>query len=245
VRVERTREAVRVEQTTLLTSAASDRGRHEGHRKLAFIHINRAAGSSVTLGLGSCGEAAAGRFYHQHETADSPNRVAASSQHGGGSGHERESTPLSIPHLTAREWMAEWSSRTGTCAARQLGASACSAAWRHAVFSFAIVRNPYDRMISIFHSLMERECGPSRHTARSPSRQCQLRRFPPVDDSWRAGAEVHVAHFRRWVSDLDAAYPVGSMRNALFSATAGEYTTSTIIIHVRPQSITRCAHRPH
>ena len=92
----------------------------------------------MTLGLGSCGEAAAGRFYHQHESVDSAHRAVGatsqhgggSSQHGGGGGSRDASTPLSIPHLTAREWIAEWSSRTGTCAARQLGASACSAAWR-------------------------------------------------------------------------------------------------------------------
>ena len=171
-----------------------------GSKRLAFVHINRAAGSSVGLSLSGCPNATS-RFYFKEQLGDAAPLPAAS-------------------HVTARLFIAQWQQRTGTCTALGLDVSRCAAAWRAAVFSFAVVRNPFDRMVSIFHSLLERECTPARHTRVAPSRQCQLRRFPFVEESWRASHEGRVAAFRRWLADLDAAYPTSSSKNALFSSAA-------------------------
>ena len=199
-------------------------------RRLEFIHVNRAAGSAVDSWLRACRNVSTRLSLHAGE-------------------HE---------HVTARQSLATWDEGTGTCAAQRLDAARCAAAWRASVFSFAIVRDPFDRQVrpmhvhvscpcaralntraismtsvrlhtferplprqvSIFHSLLERECTPAHHSARSPSRQCQVRRFPYVDEARVRGHAAHVAAFRQWLRALDSSYPVGSSRNALFSATA-------------------------
>ena len=63
-------------------------------------------------------------------------------------------------HVTAKEYVAQWAERTGRCAARGLAvpSSACAALWREDVVAVAAVRDPYERMISVFHTLLEHDC---------------------------------------------------------------------------------------
>eukprot|EP00966_Prymnesium_polylepis_P227836 5272380-Prymnesium_polylepis.1 len=162
-------------------------------KRLAFVHIPKAAGSGVAGVLNEC---AADRFYW--EAADRPPQW----------------------HVSAKEYIAEWAERTGTCTAARLDprGSRCAAFWRRDVFSLAVVREPYARMVSTFHGLLDHDCTERKHRPTAPNRQCELRRFPFVETDWRASPPALHARFRRWISDLDAAYPLGSSKGHLFSA---------------------------
>lgn len=155
------------------------------------------AGGSVTQGLSSCHNATQ-RLYYREGSASSPT--------------------FSATHLTAKDYILQWAERTGECTSRNLSVADCTNAWRQAVFSFAIVRNPFDRQVSIFHSLIEHECAPSRHSRHSPSRQCSTRRFPFVENTWSQSVDNQVIEFRHWIQRLDSAYPVGSIRNSFFTS---------------------------
>ena len=188
-------------------------------RKLAFVHINRAAGSSISIGLGSC-QNATERWYYDDSTPTASSRPARPAVKVGGSSGGTASTALSVGHLTAKDYLSQWRERTGACAAQRLSVGQCSHAFREAVYSFAVVRNPYDRQVSLFHALLERECAPTRHNPATPARQCEVRHFPFVNASWRDSLDGRAAHFRRWVRALDSAYPVGSPRNPFFTSMA-------------------------
>ena len=177
-------------------------------RLLAFIHINRVAGGSIAQGIGGCVNATQ-RLYYRDGASTTP--------------------MLSNAHLTAKDYLQQWEERTGACAGLP-NASECGRAWRGAVFSFAIVRNPFDRQVSLFHSLLlvasdglwlllmasdgfphqvslfhsllERDCSAARHSPRAPSRQCEARRFPFVDSSWRNSVDGQVLRCRQWVLPL-------------------------------------------
>jgi len=149
-------------------------------RLLAFIHINRVAGGSIAQGIGGCVNATQ-RLYYRDGASTTP--------------------MLSNAHLTAKDYLQQWEERTGACAGLP-NASECGRAWRGAVFSFAIVRNPFDRQVSLFHSLLERDCSAARHSPRAPSRQCEARRFPFVDSSWRNSVDGQVLRYRQWVLPL-------------------------------------------
>jgi len=100
------------------------------------------AGGSVTQGLSSCHNATQ-RLYYREGSASSPT--------------------FSATHLTAKDYILQWAERTGECTSRNLSVADCTNAWRQAVFSFAIVRNPFDRQVSIFHvsAASDSQFGPS------------------------------------------------------------------------------------
>ena len=126
----------------------------------------------------------------------------------------------------ARHQMLETSSPAALGRMRQLGsrffhASAAlqrealgAAAW-DAAYTFALVRNPYARQVSMFHFLlMEASC--NKPIGSRPS-HCEERKLPAAGPWLHDPAQV-IAKFRKWIRDLATAFPSGSRDEHLFGA---------------------------
>eukprot|EP00039_Didymoeca_costata_P002869 m.63291 g.63291 ORF g.63291 m.63291 type:complete len:992 (+) comp11573_c0_seq1:115-3090(+) len=85
--------------------------------------------------------------------------------------------------------------------------------WKNS-FKFALVRNPWSRQVSMFHFLVEGQCG---RESRNKMDRCQ-KRFLPLNGNWITDHEQAAAKFRHWVKQLDEAFPVGSSTNYLFGS---------------------------
>lgn len=87
-------------------------------------------------------------------------------------------------------------------------------AWRRA-YTFALVRNPYARQVSMFHFLLT-EASCNRPVGTRPQ-HCEQRKLPEVGPWLKDRAQV-VARFRAWIRDMAVAFPVGSRDAHLFGA---------------------------
>ena len=88
------------------------------------------------------------------------------------------------------------------------------AAWRSA-YTFALVRNPYARQVSMFHFLLA-EASCNRPIGLRPA-HCEQRKLP-APGPWLANHAEAVRRFRAWLHDMAAAFPVQSRDAHLFGA---------------------------
>ena len=86
------------------------------------------------------------------------------------------------------------------------------AAWGGA-YTFALVRNPYARQVSMFHFLLtEASC----HRATRPS-HCEQRKLPKPG-VWLKDQQQVIFKFQTWIREMAAAFPVDSPSAHLFGA---------------------------
>jgi hypothetical protein len=87
-------------------------------------------------------------------------------------------------------------------------------AWARA-YTFALVRNPYARQVSMFHFLLS-EASCNRPVGVRPS-HCEKRKLPPPG-SWLNDHEQAVRRFREWIRAMAHEFPPGSKDEHLFGA---------------------------
>ena len=86
--------------------------------------------------------------------------------------------------------------------------------WR-AAFTFALVRNPFARQVSMFHFLLQ-EAACNRPIGSRPT-HCEERKLPPAGP-WLRDRNQTVLRFRAWIKALAAAFPVGTPSAHLFGS---------------------------
>ena len=141
---------------------------------IAFVHINKCGGTSVSQALKSC---------------DLPTSRFADDGVEGAYG---------IHHHTLRAYAQMNPTRNVS-----------------SLLSFAIVRDPFARMVSLFYYQLSRCAGDD---LRAPT----CADLPPPSDlpsrsELRANASAMVPYFQAWLRRLDARYPVGSADARLFT----------------------------
>lgn len=150
------------------------------YRRIAFVHINKAGGTSMRAKLYQFA-------HHQLLEANSPTAV------------------LKLRSLGSRFFHASASLQR-----RVLGESA----WREA-FTFALVRNPYARQVSMFHFLLQ-EASCNRPIGMRPT-HCELRKLP-APGPWLKDQTKAIVAFRLWVRQMRSAFPPDSKDAHLFGA---------------------------
>ena len=86
--------------------------------------------------------------------------------------------------------------------------------WSEA-YTFALVRNPWARQVSMFHFLLQTASCKGAVGARQP--HCELRKLPAAG-AWLQNHDEAAARFRKWLADMRAAFPPGSRDQHLFGA---------------------------
>lgn len=117
---------------------------------------------------------------------------------------------LELLEPNARERMSQLGSRFfhGSAALQR---EAIGDQWDKA-FTFALVRNPYARQVSMFHFLMAGYCGRP-----SPPIICKERMFP-VRGDWLKDPAQAAPKFRSWLLALRHKFPPGSKKSYLFGS---------------------------
>ena len=157
-------------------------------RRVAYVHVNKAGGVSVSAALAKCPA------------------LAARMLDGTVDDHK------DIHHHSVQEYLNMSMATDGTSAVQ------ARAAWKDGVFSFAVVRNPYERMVSLFYFKV------SKCLSKPSSDHCEGAQLPTLDElhampeGWQQDPNVTIGMFGDWIDRLDRLYPVGSARNDLFSA---------------------------
>ena len=86
-------------------------------------------------------------------------------------------------------------------------------AWKDS-YRFALVRNPWDRQVSMFHFLVGGQCGKEKQKTRCKER------FLPSYGPWLEEPAEAIPKFREWMHQLDENFPVGHPKNYLFGSMA-------------------------
>ena len=89
-----------------------------------------------------------------------------------------------------------------------------ASAWDGA-FTFALVRNPFARQVSMFHFLLQEASCNRPAGARPP--HCEERKLPSPGEWLKDHAQV-VTKFRTWIREMAAVYPAGSPSAHLFGS---------------------------
>lgn len=88
------------------------------------------------------------------------------------------------------------------------------AAW-DAAYTFALVRNPFARQLSMFVFLLQTNSCQKAIGHRAS--HCEERRLPEAG-AWLGDPAQVALKFRKWVQDMAAAFPVGTAKQHLFGA---------------------------
>ena len=87
-------------------------------------------------------------------------------------------------------------------------------AWGSA-YTFALVRNPFARQVSMFHFLLQ-EASCIRPIGVRPS-HCELRKLPEAG-AWLKDQAAVVAKFRTWIKEMAVAFPPGTSNSHFFGS---------------------------
>ena len=175
-------------------------------RGVAFVHINKAGGTSVSSALRSCLNAS----------------LFVDRRHCNPKGNLCADGPNGLHHYTVKRYQ-EMLARPPGGAGTATGAHgrAEPSSWRsrwNSTFSFAVVREPFARQVSLFWMNVHL-CIARRHRLYTPSPNCLRAGLPPEDvlRRYAENASAATAGFARWIALLDRKYPTGSPREAHFS----------------------------